>query len=302
MKLSRSLKPAICLTSLIVLLTDTVRASIYVSSFIPSNPIRAGQSMTLEIDVAYDSGENPNGWNGTVNWGDGSSTSVGAVYSPSYWNHTYTNAGSYNISFSGTGYEYDYNGFFGSRRDFNNALSASTSIAAQPAPPSFTLQPTNQIVFPGSNAVFAAAMPGNTAPVLCQWFKGGTAIAGATNQTLAITNVQVAGEGNYSLFATNVSGTNWSSAAVLVVRRPLKILFGGFTVTNTYRLTAVDADSSAIDPLRISTMSIQTKTNLDANTSWQAVTANMTLNTGVLTFEATNSQNKQAFFRAVETP
>jgi hypothetical protein len=83
-------------------------------------------------------------------------------------------------------------------------------------PPTITTQPANQSAIAGDNVNFTVAASG-TAPFTYQWFKGSTAISGATAATLALRSVVVADGGSYSVGVTNVAGTVRSSAATLSV-------------------------------------------------------------------------------------
>jgi hypothetical protein len=68
----------------------------------------------------------------------------------------------------------------------------------------------------GSSATLSASASGNPAPTF-QWFKDGTAIAGATGQRLSFNNVQPTDAGSYSVRATNASGNVTSSTVPLTV-------------------------------------------------------------------------------------
>jgi hypothetical protein len=57
-----------------------------------------------------------------------------------------------------------------------------------------------------------------------QWLKDGAAIAGATSQSLTLTNVPLTAAGNYTVRITNSAGTTTSNAATLVVRAPVGTL------------------------------------------------------------------------------
>jgi hypothetical protein len=84
------------------------------------------------------------------------------------------------------------------------------------APPSITIQPTNQTVTTGGTAAFNVTASG-TPPLRYQWNFNGTNIAGATNTTLTLTNVQASQAGNYTVLVTNLFGSLLSSNAVLTV-------------------------------------------------------------------------------------
>ncbi|MFM2083136.1 MAG: hypothetical protein RL380_1827, partial [Verrucomicrobiota bacterium] len=54
-------------------------------------------------------------------------------------------------------------------------------------------------------------------PRTFQWRRNGVNIAGGTNQTLTLSNVQLAQAGNYSLVVSNSAGSATSTDAVLTV-------------------------------------------------------------------------------------
>ena len=68
----------------------------------------------------------------------------------------------------------------------------------------------------GTNAPFTVTATG-TAPLVYQWAFGGTNLAGATADTLLLTNVEPAQAGSYSVVITNVAGSVTSSVASLIV-------------------------------------------------------------------------------------
>jgi len=68
--------------------------------------------------------------------------------------------------------------------------------------PVITQQPLEQTINVGSTATFTVAATANH-PLTYQWFKDGTPISGATNTTLALTNVQSAAVGFYSVTVSN---------------------------------------------------------------------------------------------------
>ena len=62
-------------------------------------------------------------------------------------------------------------------------------------PPAITAQPVNQTVPPGSTVTFRVTATGDP-PLLYQWQRNGVNIAGATNATFTLTNVQTANAGD----------------------------------------------------------------------------------------------------------
>ena len=87
------------------------------------------------------------------------------------------------------------------------------------AAPWILAQPTNQSVTVGGSVTFSVAA-GGTPPLSYQWSFGGSALDGATNASLTLTNVQFSQAGNYSVVITNVVGTASSSNATLSVNFP----------------------------------------------------------------------------------
>lgn len=82
--------------------------------------------------------------------------------------------------------------------------------------PTISTQPQNQSVAPGAAVTFAVAATGQPAPTF-QWRKNGANIAGATNATLSLTNVQAADAGTFSVVVTNSAGSVTSNNATLTV-------------------------------------------------------------------------------------
>lgn len=97
---------------------------------------------------------------------------------------------------------------------FGQVLSSNAVLTVLTHPPGFISQPSNTVAFQGSNAFFNPVISG-TAPISLQWQFNGSNLPGATNLSLAITNVQSANLGSYSLIATNIYGSATSSNAVL---------------------------------------------------------------------------------------
>ena len=79
---------------------------------------------------------------------------------------------------------------------------------------------TNKTVVAGSNTTLNATVSGLPAPVL-QWFSNNVAVTGATNATLALSNVQFAQDGAvYSLVASNLLGAATNSMTFTVIVTP----------------------------------------------------------------------------------
>ncbi|MCL4786276.1 MAG: immunoglobulin domain-containing protein [Verrucomicrobia bacterium] len=84
-------------------------------------------------------------------------------------------------------------------------------------------QPQSQAVFEGSLVTFNVIASG-APPMAYQWFKVPTTLAGATNSSLTITNVQSSHEGSYTVMVANTLGSVTSAPAILTVS-PAPITF-----------------------------------------------------------------------------
>jgi hypothetical protein len=109
---------------------------------------------------------------------------------------------------------------------FNSAGSAQSGAAAllvRPGPV-VTTNPTNVFVrikpdtqaAPTTNATFTASATSYNPPLRYQWQFNGISIAGATNLSLTVTNVQLTNEGNYVVVVTDAIGSTASVPASLV--------------------------------------------------------------------------------------
>jgi len=83
--------------------------------------------------------------------------------------------------------------------------------------PVITSEPADQVVPVGSSASFTVTATGSS-PLTCQWYYFQTnLLAGATNISLTLTNVQPGQAGYYSVVITNAYGIATSSNALLTV-------------------------------------------------------------------------------------
>ena len=116
-----------------------------------------------------------------------------------------------------------------------NALGSATSSPATvtlTTPPAITVQPGSRTVAVGTDTVFSVGVNG-TQPLTYLWSKDGSALAGATNATLTLTNVSVDGRGVYSVRIENALGTANSSLAQLDVAS-VPVFIGLPTDTSVY--------------------------------------------------------------------
>jgi len=98
-------------------------------------------------------------------------------------------------------------------------------------PPLITVQPVSLATTPGSTAVFsvtALSLP----PLAYQWRFNGETLPGATESSLAVSNVQVSNLGAYSVLVMNQDGTSLSSTATLTWARIVAWGANSFGQTN----------------------------------------------------------------------
>ncbi len=94
-----------------------------------------------------------------------------------------------------------------------NLVTQSEEFAAQAQ---ITGQPQNRLVDSGGTAAFSVVAQGSR-PLTYQWRFNGAPLAGATADTLLVTNVSAAVEGLYSVVIANPSGSVTSAPAFLLL-------------------------------------------------------------------------------------
>ena len=93
---------------------------------------------------------------------------------------------------------------------------AALSVTNLPAKPIVTTPPQSQTVGVGQTTTLTVVASGGATNTY-QWNKDGLGIVGATGSTLALTNVQAAAAGSYTVTIRNDSGSVTSDAAVVTV-------------------------------------------------------------------------------------
>ena len=126
----------------------------------------------------------------------------------------------------GTYWNFPFNGLVDELALFSRALSQTeiqaiynygiTGKCVNATGPYIYVQPTNQTVYVGQTASFAVAA-GGTPALRYQWSFNGTNIPGATGESIALANCQLANAGLYAVLVTNDYGSVLSTNAVLTV-------------------------------------------------------------------------------------
>ena len=128
-----------------------------------------------------------------------------------------------------------------------NDTATATVTALEP--PTITEPPLSQTVTNGSPVTLTATAAG-AAPLRYQWHFGGLPLAGQTNSTLNLPNVQPAHEGTYTVRVTNQVGTVSSVGAQLLVLTPPAFTGQPTSLTNLAGSTATfTATATGTEPL-----------------------------------------------------
>ncbi len=128
--------------------------------------------------------------------------------------------------------------------DMDAAVGAANFGTSSNLPPYLVPQPVRSPVCEaGSTASFAATATGS-APLACQWLFNGTAIPGATNTSLTLSNAQASNSGNFTIIVTNLYGSATSSPVTLVVYPPQATVFADNFETNSAANWLVNRSSS----------------------------------------------------------
>ena len=161
----------------------------------------AGSSVTFTVTAT---GTEPLGYQWKFN-----NTDVAGATSPTLTlnNVQAANAGSYTVTVSNAGGSLTSSG-------------ATLTVTSPTVPPTITVQPASQSVVAGANVTFTVTATG-TEPLSYQWKFNNTDLAGATNPTLTLNNVQAANAGSYTVAVSNVAGSATSATATLTVTSPI---------------------------------------------------------------------------------
>jgi subtilase family serine protease len=110
---------------------------------------------------------------------------------------------------------------------YGPVISSNGVLTVYAIPPFITTQPANQAVTVNGSASFSVTA-GGTSPLSYQWSLNTTNIAGATNATLMLNNVQPGQGGAYAVLVTNNYGSILSSNATLTVQAAVLVGYWPF--------------------------------------------------------------------------
>jgi uncharacterized delta-60 repeat protein len=187
-----------------------------------------------------------------------------------------------------------FSGSINDVRIYNLALttnSVAALYALEADVPVITQQPQSQSFNPGGTANFSVTAIA-AHPLFYQWQLNGTAIPGATNTLLTLTNLQSANLGDsYSVTISNGFTGVLSASATLTGMTPA---LGLASVTS-------QGVSLNITGIPLTSYVLQSTTNLAPPVAWQSVLTNQTDTNGLLQISDTNLSYPQKFYR-ITTP
>lgn len=117
---------------------------------------------------------------------------------------------------------------------YEGLLGAPASVS----PPIIGVQPVSEPSYVGGSVTLSVSAT-SALPVTNQWYFGSTPLAGQTNATLILTDLQLTNAGNYSVVVGNANGTTNSIAANVTVSVPRNLEWsannndGTWDTTNT---------------------------------------------------------------------
>jgi hypothetical protein len=148
---------------------------------------------------------------------------------------------------------------------YNSVVTSEPAVLAIVTQPTISTQPQNTTIFAGSNTTLSVSATGGG--LSYQWFFNGTDIDGATDSSLALSNVALDQAGNYTVFISNAAGNVTSDDAELTVNSvPPAIVHSPSNMT-------VVAGKSA-------TLSVTASGTAPLSYQWQFNNANITGATG----------------------
>jgi parallel beta-helix repeat protein len=104
-----------------------------------------------------------------------------------------------------------------------NGSGSVTSVVATlqvlPLAPYFVTQPISASLVVGANRTLTGLARGSE-PISYQWQRNGSSLAGATQTSFILTNLQLTNTGGYTLVASNIGGVSTSSVAQITINQP----------------------------------------------------------------------------------
>jgi hypothetical protein len=225
--------------------------------------------------------ELPLGTTGTSRYG----INLNPAASPEYYIFAKTNTGPYTPSESVTTITTpDFVTFY-----ISNQLVPITpdGYFQFPAPPAITQEPVDTTVLAGQTATFSVTATGGGLGY--QWSFSNNPLSGASNATLALTNVTALNAGSYAVIVTNDLGSATSSPAILTVAPPPTL------IVTPPAAGAIQLNSTTVTGL---TYVVLVATNL-SNPVWLPVLTNNSGASGAINFQTNPAAGPVQFYKLV---
>ena len=165
--------------------------------------------------------------------------------------------------------------------------TVTANVTRVAVPPSILAQPLTQTAEMGTTPGFWVEVTNTLPRAVCyQWYFGTNVLGSATNSYLALTNVQPAQAGAYTVVVTNLGGAVTSSPALLSVIPPVD--------RRVVPAVHLPGDNGRL-------LHLEYADNLAAAPAWSSFT-NVTLSSGPqLCFDLSQPLPAQRFYRAWQT-
>jgi uncharacterized delta-60 repeat protein len=174
----------------------------------------------------------------------------------------------------------------------SNSSGSVTSLVATltVVDPFISTQPVSKKVNAGTNILFSTAAAG-TAPLTYQWLRNGLSLDGTTGTSLALTNVQWADAGSYSVVISNACTSVTSAVATLSVNGPFILLNDGNCSLST------NGFGFNVGCMPNQSVVIEVSSNL---VDWVPVQTNVVTSAGIIVFlDPEAGSFRQRFYRVV---
>ncbi len=173
------------------------------------------------------------------------------------------------------------------------AISAAYQHAAvliNNGAPRAVIKPVNQMAQSGATVMMGSGLVG-AFPLQYQWQFNGVNLEGATNVTLALTNVSAQNAGKYSCIASNSFGTVTNAGAMLKVLRSAPAFAGAFHLSSegfVFQINQLDGHGDIV---------IMTSTNL---MEWAPICTNPPVSGSLQYVDPDAAKHPRRFYKAVE--
>jgi hypothetical protein len=158
-------------------------------------------------------------------------------------------------------------------------------------PLEFAIQPPALSAAVGATATFTLAFTNGVGPFSWQWSCNNTNLAGATNSSLSLTNVQMSQAGTYALVVSNSYGSVTNTAVLTV----LPLVFNAGTTNLVMTTNGLQLELDAV--YATNSVVIYASTDL---VSWLPIFTNPPSTNSVRFLDAAATNAPQRFYRALE--